>query len=53
MLGSFCGGTTSRASSLLHRSEKELLPGIAKVSGTLERLNNHLDEDLAEELGEE
>jgi uncharacterized protein YoxC len=37
------GGTLRRASSLLQGTEKELLPVISKVGGTLDRVNQQLD----------
>jgi uncharacterized protein YoxC len=37
------GGTLGRASSLLRGTEKELLPVISKVGGTLDRVNQQLD----------
>ncbi len=37
------GGTLRRASSLLQGTEKELLPVISKVGGTLDRVNLQLD----------
>jgi uncharacterized protein YoxC len=37
------GGTLGRASSLLQGTEKELLPVISKVGGTLDRVNQQLD----------
>lgn len=37
------GATLGRASSLLEGTEKELLPVISKVGGTIERVNAQLD----------
>jgi hypothetical protein len=37
------GGTLGRASSLLQGAEKELLPVISRVGGTLDRVNHQLD----------
>ena len=37
------GGTLRRASSLLEGTERELLPVISKVGGTLDRVNDQLD----------
>ncbi|HZO63354.1 MAG TPA: hypothetical protein VFB35_10285 [Gaiellaceae bacterium] len=37
------GGTLGRASSLLEGTEQELLPVIAKLGGTLDRVNAQLD----------
>lgn len=37
------GGTLRRASSLLQGTEKELLPVIAKLGGTVDRVNDQLD----------
>ena len=37
------GGTVGRASSLLQGAEKELLPVISRVGGTLDRVNHQLD----------
>src|SRR6266545_7804837 len=37
------GGTLRRASSLLQGTEKELLPVIAKLGGTVDRVNEQLD----------
>jgi hypothetical protein len=37
------GGTLGRASSLIQGTEKELLPVISKVGGTLDRVNTQLD----------
>src|SRR6266516_6735426 len=37
------GGTLGRASSLLEGTEKELLPVISKLGGTVDRVNGQLD----------
>jgi hypothetical protein len=37
------GGTLRRASSLLEGTEKELLPVISKLGGTVDRVNGQLD----------
>lgn len=37
------GGTLGRASSLIEGTEKELLPVISKLGGTLDRVNTQLD----------
>jgi len=37
------GGTLGRASSLIEGTEKELLPVISKMGGTLDRVNTQLD----------
>ena len=37
------GGTLGRASSLLQQTEKELLPVISKLGGTVDRVNGQLD----------
>jgi hypothetical protein len=37
------GGTLGRASSLLQETEKELLPVISKLGGTVDRVNVQLD----------
>src|SRR5919198_3262112 len=37
------GGTLRRASSLLQGAERELLPVISKLSGTVDRVNEQLD----------
>jgi uncharacterized protein YoxC len=37
------GGTLRRASSLLEGAERELLPVISKLGGTVERVNDQLD----------
>ena len=37
------GGTLGRASSLLGATEKELLPVISKLGGTVDRVNEQLD----------
>src|SRR3954468_9317869 len=37
------GGTLGRASSLLEGTEKELLPVITKLGGTVDRVNGQLD----------
>src|SRR5881409_2719107 len=37
------GGTLRRASSLLQGTEKELLPVISKLGGTVDRVNDQLD----------
>jgi hypothetical protein len=37
------GGTLGRASSLLEGAEKELLPVISKLGGTVDRVNGQLD----------
>src|SRR5580765_6853141 len=37
------GGTLGRASSLLEGTERELLPVISKVGGTVDRVNEQLD----------
>ena len=37
------GGTLDRASSLIEGTEKELLPVISKLGGTVDRVNDQLD----------
>jgi len=37
------GGTLGRASSLIEGTEKELLPVISKLGGTVDRVNDQLD----------
>ena len=37
------GGTFSRLSTFIRRTERELLPVITKVGGTLDRVNDQLD----------
>ncbi len=37
------GGTLGRASSLLEGTERELLPVISKIGGTVDRVNDQLD----------
>src|SRR5712691_8640700 len=37
------GGTLGRASSLLQETERELLPVISKLGGTVDRVNEQLD----------
>src|SRR5438309_8907606 len=37
------GGTFSRASTFIKRTERELLPVISKVGGTVDRVNDQLD----------
>src|SRR5919197_5335149 len=37
------GGTLGRASSLLQGTERELLPVISKLGGTVDRVNDQLD----------
>ena len=37
------GGTFSRASTFIRKTERELLPVISKVGGTIDRVNDQLD----------